>query len=141
MIFSMNQFTLRAYGRQKKGSWEDGFFIKKKAKRPLGRAELTYFLEHQNEIPEKWSRLLICFFGATFNEKQVDQVISKEGSRVIAFDKEFVPFIYRAGDTWKIDAFALDDQFGPTRLSAELKPKPIWNRIREWFKVYVSAFN
>lgn len=144
MIMAMDRFTLRAYGRQKKsgkGNWEDGLFLKKKAKRPLGRAELAYFLDHQQEIPAEWGKKLICFFGAVFSEKQMDRVMSKEGSIPLVYDKEFVPFIYRVDAGWKLDAFALDDEFGPTRLSAELKPQPIWSRIKEWFRQYVSAFD
>ncbi len=132
----MDQFTLCAYGRQKKGSWEDGFFLKKKVKNPLGRFELTYFLEHQDEIPIEWNKKLICFFGAIFSEKHMDRLISPDGSRAITFDKEFVPFLYKVDSGWKLDALGLDDEFGPTRLSAELKPISLRERILSWFDSY-----
>lgn len=131
--FFVYKIVLKRYGRQYKGSWESGDFIRNSTKRPLCHHTMEKLLEHSNDIPDSWRGKVICFYGSIFKMKTAQVIPGAMPARTIEYDQFYVPCIYFSQNRWVIDFLWLDDEFGPTRVSAELPPLTIWQRIKSIF--------
>lgn len=124
------------YGRQKRGSWEEGFDVSRYTQHPICDCFLDYLLAHPAEIPKEWEGKLVCFWGTIYSVIQKEPVkISGQAENKI-FDREvqYVRFLHLSGGVWKSDILALDDEFGPTRLSAELAVRQtVWGFVKRIF--------
>lgn len=137
------KIKLCAYGRQNHCSWETGHDIKKYVSNPLCADVLDYLLEHPEKIPEEWKGKLVFFWGTIYRTeecmpvavaKMEEGVLNKSGAVPLKYEVQYVRCLYFVGGDWKWDMLSLDDDFGPTRVSAELDTrKTLWDFIKRFF--------
>lgn len=127
------RMALRAYGRQRTGSWEDGHTICRLAAHPLGVDVLEGFLRHPHIIPEVWKGKLVFFWGTIYSAPST--VPGVEGAPAIPHEILYVRCLIFSGGSWKDDFLSLDDEFGPTRLSAEIYVPTLRERIKSFFHI------
>jgi hypothetical protein len=126
---------LCVYGRQEKGSWETGHDIRHMVKNPLNACVLDYLLDHQDSIPPNWAGKLVFFWGTIYKVKQpVPFINAEKKTAMIPIEKLFVRCLLKSGGEWVWDSLCLDDEFGFTRVSAEIKLPNWWQRLIAKFK-------
>lgn len=134
------KINLCAYGRQNQNSWEEGHDIKKYLSNPLCDCVLDRLLDHPDRIPSDWKGKLVFFWGTVYKVSQQIPVgaISPGGvqteAKVIGQETQYVRFLFMSQGIWQSEFLSLDDEFGPTRLSAELAPQEsILKRLKNIF--------
>lgn len=127
-IENIENIKLYTYGRQNNDSWEIGYDIEKRVVDPLCADVLDHLLNHQDKIPSSWKGKLVFFWGTIYKVEQKVPIVSavksingidKNESKSLVIDVEYVRFLFFNGGEWKSDFLSLDDEFGPTRVSAE----------------------
>lgn len=128
---------LCSYGRQNHGSWEDGYDIKKYVSNPLCADVLDELLANPIRIPDEWKGKLVFFWGTTYSiSKPVNLGLS---TKAIMPTSEYVRFLFMSGGEWRSEFMDVDDEFGPTRLSAELDTG---RRLPQWIKnFFIACYN
>lgn len=144
---SSSKIKLCIYGRQNEKSWEEGHDIKKFVSNPLCDHWLDYFLDHQEKIPNEWKGKLIFFWGTIYTLPQSMPLIigsvSKDGTpnkniKSFKYNEQYVRCLYNiSGNNWACDFLSLNDEFGPTRVSAEytIKHTFLSNLSKMWTKL------
>lgn len=139
----INKVKLCTYARQNHGSWEEGNDIKKYVSNPLCDDVLDYFLDHPEEIPESWKGKLIFFWGTIYGQQKTEPLVvagtNEEGQpekyvRPFRYEEKFVRCLLFYGGKWTCDFLSLRDEFGPTRVSAELDTsRSLWDCVKDFF--------
>ena len=115
-------FDTYAYGRQITGSWEDGSTIRRLVKNPMTAADLDAFLKCPELIPIEWKRKLVFFWGTIYRAERETRIMKKDGNHgSVEYQALYVRCLVWNGKEWTSDNLSLDDEFGPTRVSAEVK--------------------
>ena len=121
--------VLKLYGRQKDGFSEYGHDIRKRVKNPLNAVALDYLLSRPNKIPKSWEGKLVFFWGTIYRVPPPQQV---SDSATVISGQLYVRCILKSGGQWIADSLSLDDDFGPSRVSAEVYlPNPIVKFIKK----------
>lgn len=135
-LADIDTIKLVAYGRQKSKSWEEGKDILHKTRDPLNAIAIETLLAYPKEIPESWKGKIVCFWGTLYTPAEISKPVVAE--EIIAPPSLYVRCLVHSGGEWKDEYLSVNDEFGPTRVSAELPDNRNW--ISRMFAAIVKIF-